>query len=79
MLSEAEAWLSFGFSKQFNTEEKVKRKSLIVNNNLFFILGFRTIRTARKELKNPCRGIVDGDLVFIYTDLSATDKAQTRV
>jgi len=65
--------------------EKVYRRLLMLTNVLTNNLphtaglnprGFRTIRTARKELKNPCRGIVDGDLVFIYTDLSATDKAE---
>jgi len=38
--------------------------------------GFRTLRQNKKDLRNPSRGIVDGDLVFKFTDLSAALKAE---
>ena len=38
--------------------------------------GFRTIRQNKKDLRNPSRGIVDGDLVFKFSDLSAALKAE---
>eukprot|EP00092_Neocalanus_flemingeri_P020040 GFUD01021700.1.p1 GENE.GFUD01021700.1~~GFUD01021700.1.p1 ORF type:complete len:1406 (+),score=514.90 GFUD01021700.1:53-4270(+) len=38
--------------------------------------GFRTIRQNRKDMRNPSRGIVDGDLVFKFTDLTAALKAE---
>ena len=38
--------------------------------------GYRTFRSERRDLRNPCRGIVDGDLVFQFTDLPAPDKAE---
>ena len=38
--------------------------------------GFRTIRQNRKDLRSPSRGIVDGDLVFKFTDLTAALKAE---
>ena len=38
--------------------------------------GFRTIRTGRRDVRNPCRGIVDGDLGAVYTDLPATEQAE---
>lgn len=37
---------------------------------------FRTLRNSRKDLRNPARGIVDGDLVFRFPDLSAPEKAE---
>jgi len=37
---------------------------------------FRTIRSSRRDLRNPCRGIVDGDLVFKYSDLPAPEKVE---
>ena len=41
-----------------------------------FISVLRTIRNQRRDLRNPCRGIVDGDLVFKYSDLPAVEKAE---
>ena len=38
--------------------------------------GFRTIRQKRKDLRNPSRGVVDGDLVFKFTNLSNTLKTE---
>lgn len=42
----------------------------------YFVPGFRTLRTNRRDLRNPCRGIVDGDLVFMFSDLPASEKAE---
>ena len=36
--------------------------------------GFRQLRQGKKDLRNASRGIVDGDLVFKYPDLSAPEK-----
>ena len=38
--------------------------------------GFRTLRQKSKDLRNPSRGVVDGDLVFKFTNLSMTLKAE---
>lgn len=38
--------------------------------------GFRTIRQNKRDLRNPSRGVVDGDLVFKYSDLPAAEKAE---
>ena len=38
--------------------------------------GFRTLRQKWKDLRNPSRGVVDGDLVFKYSNLSVTLKAE---
>ena len=38
--------------------------------------GFRTLRQKSKDLRNPSRGVVDGDLVFKYTNLSVPLKAE---
>ena len=43
-----------------------------------FVQGFRTIRETRKDLRNPSRGMVDGDLVFQYSDLPAAEKVGPR-
>ncbi|XP_023327813.1 cleavage and polyadenylation specificity factor subunit 1 [Eurytemora carolleeae] len=65
--------------------EKVYRRLLMLNNVLSTNLpqtaglnpkAFRTIRTNKKDLRNPCRGIVDGDLVFRFSDLPASEKAE---
>ena len=65
--------------------EKTYRRLLmlmnVMTNNLPHIAGlnpkgFRTIRQNRKDLRNPNRGIVDGDLVFKFTDLTAALKAE---
>ena len=65
--------------------EKVYRRLLMLNNVLTNNLehtaglnprGYRTVRSLSRDLRNPCRGIVDGDLVFTYTDLPATDKVE---
>jgi len=61
------------------------RRMLMLNNVLTNSLqhtaglnpkGYRTFRSERRDLRNPCRGIVDGDLVFQFTDLPAPDKAE---
>lgn len=36
--------------------------------------AYRTLRQSRRELINPVRGIVDGDLVFRYSDLPVAEK-----
>merc|ERR1712228_644625 len=65
--------------------EKTYRRLLmlmnVMTNNLPHIAGlnpkgFRTIRQNRKDLRNPNRGIVDGDLVFKFTDLTTALKAE---
>ena len=38
--------------------------------------GFRTLRQKWKDLRNPSRGVVDGDLVFKYSNLSVPLKAE---
>ena len=38
--------------------------------------GFRTLRQKWKDLRNPSRGIVDGDLVFRFSNLSNSLKAE---
>ena len=38
--------------------------------------GYRTIRSLSRDLRNPARGIIDGDLVFAFSDLPAVDKAE---
>ena len=38
--------------------------------------GFRTLRQKWKDLRNPSRGVVDGDLVFRFTNLSNSLKAE---
>ena len=65
--------------------EKVYRRLLMLNNVLTNNMehtaglnprGYRTIRTISRDLRNPSRGIVDGDLVFTFSDLSVTEKAE---
>lgn len=65
--------------------EKVYRRLLTLNNVLTNSLehtaglnprGYRTIRTISRDLRNPSRSIIDGDLVFSFSDLSVTDKAE---
>ena len=38
--------------------------------------GFRTLRQKWKDLRNPSRGVVDGDLVFKFSSLSVPLKAE---
>ena len=38
--------------------------------------GFRTLRQKWKDLRNPSRGVVDGDLVFRFSNLSNSLKAE---
>jgi len=65
--------------------EKTYRRLLmlmnVMTNNLSHTAGlnpkvFRTLRQSKRDLRNPCRGVVDGDLVFRYTDLPASDKVE---
>jgi len=65
--------------------EKVYRRMLMLNNVLTNNLqhtaglnprGYRTIRSSIRDLRNPSRGIVDGDLVFKFSDLPAPEKAE---
>jgi len=65
--------------------EKVYRRLLTLNNVLTNSLehtaglnprGYRTIRTISRDLRNPSRGIIDGDLVYSFSDLSVTEKAE---
>ena len=37
--------------------------------------SYRTLRQRRGELINPSRGIIDGELVYKFTDLSIVQKA----
>jgi cleavage and polyadenylation specificity factor subunit 1 len=39
-----------------------------------FILSNRLLKSRRKELSNPQKNILDGDLVFRFFDLSFTDR-----
>ena len=36
--------------------------------------GFRTLKQRRKELLNPSRGVIDGELVFSFSDLPHAQK-----
>ena len=38
--------------------------------------SFRTLRQRRRDLINPARGIVDGQLVFKFTDLPVPQKVE---
>lgn len=38
--------------------------------------GFRTLRQRRKRLVNPARSIIDGQLVYQYTDLPVMQKSE---
>ena len=58
--------------------EKTYRRLLMLQNVLLTTIphaaglnpkGFRTLRQRRKELLNPTRGIIDGQLVFKFSDL----------
>jgi len=63
--------------------EKTYRRLLMLQNVLVNSLphiaglnpkGFRTLKQRRKELLNPSRGIIDGELVFSYSDLPYLQK-----
>jgi len=65
--------------------EKTYRRLLmlmnVMTNNLNHTAGlnpkgFRTIRQTGKDLRSPSRGMVDGDLVFQYSDLPVAEKAE---
>ena len=38
--------------------------------------SYRTYRQRRKQLMNPARSIIDGELVFKFTNLSVIQKAE---
>ena len=65
--------------------EKTYRRLLmlmnVMTNNLAHTAGlnpkgFRTLRQKWKDLRNPSRGVVDGDLVFKFSSLSVPLKAE---
>lgn len=38
--------------------------------------SFRTLKQRRRNLTNPARSIIDGELVFKFIDLPVTQKAE---
>lgn len=79
------ATLDGGFGHLLPCSEKTYRRLLMLQNVLVTSIphaaglnpkAFRTLRQRRKELLNPSRGIIDGELVFQYTDLSIAQKAE---
>jgi cleavage and polyadenylation specificity factor subunit 1 len=63
--------------------EKTYRRLLMLQNVLVTSIphtaglnpkGFRTLKQRRRELVNPSRGIIDGELVFKFTDLPYMQK-----
>ena len=65
--------------------EKTYRRLLMLQNVLLTSIphfaglnpkGFRTNKTRRKELSNPNRGIIDGQLVFKFTDLPFAQRSE---
>lgn len=67
---------SFGYL--LPCSEKTYRRLLMLQNVLLTSIphaaglnpkGFRTLKQRRKELLNPCRGTIDGQLVYKFSDL----------
>lgn len=65
--------------------EKTYRRLLMLQNVLVTSIphaaglnpkGFRTLKQRRRELMNPSRGIIDGELVFKFTDLPFNQRAE---
>lgn len=65
--------------------EKTYRRLLMLQNVLLTTIShcaglnpksFRTLKQRRKELLNPSKGILDGQLVFKYTDLPLLQKLE---
>ncbi|CAG0890026.1 unnamed protein product [Darwinula stevensoni] len=63
--------------------EKVYRRLLMLQNVLYNFIphtaalnpkGFRTFRSHRKLLTPPCRGVLDGELIWKFLSLSVAEK-----
>ena len=78
------ATLDGGLGYILPCSEKTYRRLLMLQNVLVNAIphsaglnpkSYRTLRQRRRELINPSRGIIDGELVFKFTDLSIIQKA----
>ena len=78
------ATLDGGLGYVLPCTEKTYRRLLMLQNVLVNAIphcaglnpkSFRTLRQRRRELINPSRGIIDGELVFKFSDLSIVQKS----
>ena len=78
------ATLDGGLGHILPCTEKTYRRLLMLQNVLVNAIphtaglnpkSYRTLRQRRGELINPSRGIIDGELVYKFTDLSIVQKA----
>jgi len=65
--------------------EKIYRRLLMLQNTMNVHLqhtagvnpkGYRTVMMHRKSLTNPCRNVLDGDLIFRFINLSMNEKTE---
>ncbi|CAB4055468.1 CPSF1 [Lepeophtheirus salmonis] len=79
------ATLDGGIGYMLPINEKMYRRLLMLQNVLISAIphiaglnpkGSRLVRTRRRDLQNPCRGIIDADLVYCFTDLPLLQKAE---
>ena len=79
------ATLDGGLGHLLPVAEKTYRRLLMLMNVMTTNLphtaglnpkGFRTLRQKWKDLRNPSRGVVDGDLVFQFSSLSVNTKSE---
>ena len=78
------ATLDGGLGHVLPCSEKTYRRLLMLQNVLVNAIPhsaglnpkcYRTLRQRRRELINPSRGIIDGELVFKFSDLSIVQKS----
>lgn len=75
--------LDGGIGFTLPVSEKVYRRLLMLQNDMTNALShnaglnpraWRAIKQARRELSNPCRNILDGDLIYRFLSLSVSEK-----